>query len=196
MKRYFLNKFKNKELITIGFDYRTKNIILPTGKEVRLKMFDTAGNYISQSRTFIKPADGVIIMYDINGNRSFSEAIDWIERIRDYKENMPIIIIRNFCDIKIEREMTKNDIEELAKKHNYHYYESSCKENINIKEPFDDLIGQILKIREENKNSEKNNDDKKKNIKDKKKKLIKKIKSMKIMKTLKTKKIMILIIIN
>jgi len=45
------------------------------------------------------------------------------KKIREYKEDISVIIIGNLCDIKDY----KNEGEELAQEYNYHFYESSSK---------------------------------------------------------------------
>ena len=68
------------------------------------------------------------------------------------KINIPAVVIGNLCDLENDRKISKEEGEKLAKENNLHFYESSNKLRFNIEEPIDDLIEQILKIREMKKN--------------------------------------------
>ena len=48
-----------------------------------------------------------------------------------------------------EREVSKEDALKLAKEYNLKYYETSCKNDIGIKEFTIDLINEIIKIKKE-----------------------------------------------
>ena len=126
---------------------------MSNGKTVKLLLYDTAGNHRFKSASFnaAKRSNGLILMYDIGKRESFEDISYWIKEVRDWDESFPIVIIGNMCDNEFRRVISRNEGEELAKQYNYHFYESSNKLRINIDEPINDLIEQILKKREENK---------------------------------------------
>ena len=78
-------------------------------------------------------------MYNITEKKSFNDVFNWIKKIREYKEDFPVIIIGNKCDRK-DYYNYKDEGEELAQEYNYHFYESSNKLGINIEEPINDLV--------------------------------------------------------
>jgi len=158
-KTCFINKIINgsfeQTLITTGYDKFHKNWKLSNGKTIKLSLWDTPGNERFQTAAFTRVpiSHGVIIMYDLTSERSFKNSLNWINEIREYKEDFPIILVGNMCDIK-DYYSFKDEGKELAKKYNCHFYESSIKIGINIEEPINDLIEQILKYREENKDKD------------------------------------------
>ena len=142
LKRYLLDKFDENLIMTIGIEKIDKIYQLSNGKEIKLILQDISGNerYKPITSKYVVHSDGVIIMYDVTNRRSFEEALYWINEIRNYKDDIPVIIIGNRIDIENRRVILKNEGEELAQQYNYHFYESCCKLGINIKEPIDDLV--------------------------------------------------------
>ena len=113
--------------------------------------YDTEGKERYQTIAFnlIKNADGIMLMYDISNMKTFEDISGWIKSIRDLKGNdFPIILIGNKCDLKDERVVDKEDGEELAKKNGFLFFETSCKENINVEESINAIASKVNKEEE------------------------------------------------
>jgi len=175
MNRFFDNSYSDHMLLSVGYENKKKILKLPNGKEINLILGDTAGNERSfkLSEMYLRRADGGFLMYNITDRRSFEIVSRWIDVIKEI--NIPAVIIGSMCDLKEERKISKEEGEKLSKENGFHFYETSCKNNINIEEPIYDLVEQILKKREEKKVNQKNI--KQKNInKEKNKNNIKEVK--------------------
>ena len=146
--KYTDNVFSLDYLTTLGVDYKHKKIKLKNGKDVRLRIFDTAGQerFKSVSASFIKKADGVILIYDIGEKDSFEAVDNWIKSIREIgKDKLPIILVGNKCDLSDDkRQVSLKEGQDKANEFNIPFYETSCKEGINIKEVFEKLIDDII----------------------------------------------------
>ena len=96
-------------------------------------------------------------MYDITNIETFSELKGWIESIKEIKQNdFPIILIGNKCDLESERKIPKEEGEKEARNSGFPFFETSCKENVNIDETINAIVsmitdekGQIKKERNE-----------------------------------------------
>ena len=145
--RYTENKFSLNYVTTLGIDFKQKNIKLKNEKEIRLKIFDTAGQerYKSVTLSFIKKADGILLVYDISNKSSFEAINQWINSLTDIgKENLPIILVGNKCDLSDDkREVSKEEGNQKANEYFIPFYETSCKSGINIKEVFEQIIEEI-----------------------------------------------------
>ena len=76
---------------------------------------------------WIKAANGFLLLYAINDNESFSALKNKIERIKkNNKENLPIILVGNKCDLEDKREISKEKAVEYAKTIGAKYYETSA----------------------------------------------------------------------
>jgi small GTP-binding protein len=144
--KYVKNDFKDSYKNTIGIDYCSRNMKLPTGEEFEIFFYDTAGQekYKSMSFNLIKKADGILLLYDISERSSFDDINQWIENIKNVKgDNFPVIMIGNKCDLE-ERDITQIEGELFANEHGFSFEETSCKEGINIEESVQDLVLNIL----------------------------------------------------
>ena len=146
--KYIDNSFTLYYTATLGIDFKQKKIKLKDGRDVRLRIFDTAGQerYKSVSASFIKKADGVILIYDIGDLESFEAVENWIKSIREIgKDKLPIILVGNKCDLSDDkRQVSLKEGQDKANEFNIPFYETSCKEGINIKEVFEKLIDDII----------------------------------------------------
>ena len=146
--KYTDNSFSQEYLSTLGVDYKHKKIKLKNGKDVRLRIFDTAGQerFKSVSFSFIKKADGVILIYDISDLDSFKAVDNWIKSIRETgKEKLPIILVGNKCDLSDDkRKISLEEGQDKANEFQIPFYETSCKDGINIKEVFEKLVDDII----------------------------------------------------
>ena len=144
--RYINKKFKSYTFNTIGFDCLKTNIETPSGKKAKIFFYDTAGQerYCSLAFNFINNADGVILMYDITDISTFQKIQSWIESIKEKKgENFPIVLVGNKCDLEGKREISKEEGEKEAKNNGFPFFETSCKENINIEKAVKAIINII-----------------------------------------------------
>ena len=158
LMKYIDNSFTLTYTTTLGVDFKQKKIKLKDGRDVRLRIFDTAGQerYKSVSASFIKKADGVILIYDIGDLESFEAVENWIKSIREIgKDKLPIILVGNKCDLSDDKRMISlKEGQDKADEFNIPFYETSCKEGINIKEVFEKLIDDIIEKGSKNINRE------------------------------------------
>ena len=151
INRFDSNSFIHNTLTTLGIDNIRKKITLKNKKEIELSVYDTAGQerYQTITTSFYKKANGAIIVYSITDNFSFEKITHWIDVV---KENSPegiiIYLIGNKCDDDDNRVVPKNKGEELAKKYNIKFYETSAKNNINVNTFFMDRANEICDKKE------------------------------------------------
>ena len=144
--QFIENKFSFTYLSTIGLDFKQKTVTLPNNKEVKIRIFDTAGQerFKSIAVNYIKKADGVLLVYDITSQESFNSVGKWINDIKEAMgDKVCMILVGNKIDLP-KRVITKEMGEEKAKDFNIHFFETSCKTGENVEKAFFDLAEQIL----------------------------------------------------
>ena len=144
--RFIEKKFSFNYLSTIGLDFKSKKILLPNGNEVKIRVFDTAGQdrFRSIAVSYIQKADGILLIYDITNQGSFDSVGKWISDIKAAKgDKMPIVLIGNKMDLA-DRVINKEMGEEKANCFNIPFFETSCKTGENVEKAFYNLIKQIL----------------------------------------------------
>ena len=143
--RYTENEFSIHIPTTVGIDYKHKFETID-GERVKIYIFDTNGEerFRSISYNMLKNAHGVLLFFDITDRESFSCIKEWIKSIYDnQKEDFPITLIGNKIDREEDRVVMKTEGEAEAKKYGLEYFEISCKNSINIREPILHLISKI-----------------------------------------------------
>lgn len=77
---------------------------------------------------------GFILMYDITNEESFNSVQDWITQIKNYSwDNAQVILVGNKCDMEEERVISSERGKQLAEQLGVRFFETSAKENINVK---------------------------------------------------------------
>ena len=161
INKYVDNIYKNT-LPTIGFNTCSTNFSLPSGESIKIIFEDTSGQerYHSLSLNFIRKANGVILMYDITKKNTFETVSNWCNQIWEYQQkDFPVILLGNKCDLENERQVQREEGEQIANEKGIKFLETSNKEGINIKESVKELVDMILK------NKKSNSDEDIKNVK-------------------------------
>ena len=174
--RYIDDTFTLDYLSTIGIDSKVKKTKLKNGEDIKVKLFDTAGQERFKSITinYIKKANGILLVYDLTDEESFKKIETWYENLsRDSNNILPIVLIGNKSDLKEDRVVSTEEGKELAKKLKIenHFFETSCKDGENVHEAINDLVQQIYDKfgnKDENPSFEIKSDKHKKGKKDKK----------------------------
>ncbi|KAK2841982.1 hypothetical protein Q5P01_012182 [Channa striata] len=135
---------------TVGIDYSVKTISVDN-VQVALQMWDTAGQerYRSITKQFFRKVDGVVVMYDLTAEQSFTSVRQWLTSVKEGAgEDIPIMLLGNKTDKETERQVQKELGERLAKECQMVFYECSACSGHNVMESMIDLA-RILKEQED-----------------------------------------------
>ena len=147
--KYTDKTFQEVHMSTIGLDYRLKSMKLKSGKNVKLQIWDTAGQdrFRAITKNYYKSANGIILIYDVTSLVTYENVKAWISQIREEAPpNVVIFIAGNKIDMEEERKVNTEDGKRLADEYGFPFYETSAKEDININETFEDLVESIDKV--------------------------------------------------
>ena len=144
--RYIEDKFTNDRMTTTDLDLKTADIIIED-KNIRVQLWDTAGQerYKSISKNLISRVQGILILFDITNENSFTNLNAWLKTIKDQDGKMPIIMVGNKCDLEEKRVVKKEDAKTFAKNEKMKYIETSCKTGENVKNTIDIFCKHIMK---------------------------------------------------
>ena len=138
--RYSENKFSENYLNTVGVDFRTKTVEIDGGKQVILKIWDTAGQekFRSITKSYLGRANGIFIVFDVSSRQTFLKVQEWIDSINESGNfNSTIVLIGNKCDL--ERAVSEKEAEIFAYDRNVTYFDTSAKDGTNINAAFEYL---------------------------------------------------------
>lgn len=143
--RYADDSFTSAFVSTVGIDFKVKTVFRHE-KKFKLQIWDTAGQerYRTITTAYYRGAMGFILMYDITNEESFNSVQDWITQIKNYSLNVyEVILVGNKCDMEDERVISYDRGKQLAEQLGVPFFESSAKENINVKVVFEQLVDMI-----------------------------------------------------
>ena len=149
LMKYTDKTFQDIHMATIGLDYRLKSMKLKSGKNIKLQMWDTAGQdrFRAITKNYYKGSHGIILIYDVTNVQTFENVKQWVSQIREEASaNVIIYIAGNKIDMEEERKVNKEEGEKLAEELGFPFVETSAKSGININETFEDLVERIDKI--------------------------------------------------
>jgi len=142
-------------------DTLLKNIELPTKqglKSCRVEIRDTAGQeeFAAVTQRFIQGAHGILLVYSITSEHSFSSLANWIKRITVLHDNpIPLVIVGNKCDLENERAVSSQAAKEYSKSLSQSFFEQeipfmevSAKNGIGVSECFFALIERCARYRD------------------------------------------------
>ncbi len=147
LMRYTDNTFQEIHMSTIGLDYRLKNITLENGKNIKIQIWDTAGQEAFQAitRTYYKGAVGALLVYDITRHETFEHIDRWLNEIKaNGSKDICCILIGNKKDLEDQRQVKYEEGEKLAKSNNLLFLETSAKSAENVQEAFLQTAEKIL----------------------------------------------------
>ena len=119
------------------------------GKAVKLQIWDTAGQdrFRTITQTYYKGAMGVILAYDCTDENSFNNIKNWMKQLEAHAiPGVSKVLIGNKCD-SVNKKIDATKGKALADEYKMGFFETSAKNNINVKETFYHLAREIkLKI--------------------------------------------------
>jgi small GTP-binding protein len=152
ISRYANGIFKDEYIATVGLDFVSKQEII-NDKNINVKLWDTAGQerYKALTPSYLRGADGVVLVYDVTNSETFDNLKFWIDSLKNnLGENntfLPIVINGNKIDID-DRDISKEDANKFAQENNYKYFETSAKSGVGVDELFREIVNQILEYKD------------------------------------------------
>ncbi|GFS88397.1 ras-related protein Rab-3 [Nephila pilipes] len=131
-----------RTLTIFGIDFKVKTVFRQD-KRVKLQIWDTAGQerYRTITTAYYRGAMGFILMYDVTNEESFNSVQDWVTQIKTYSwDNAQVVLVGNKCDMEDERVVSTERGRQLAEQLGLVFFETSAKENINVKSVFERLV--------------------------------------------------------
>ena len=152
LARYADNSFKESYANTIGVDFRV--ITLKYNDIIaKVHIWDTAGNERFKSITinYYRSSHGFIYVYDITSKESFENLDMWINLTNENCGTNAInFLVGNKSDLEKEREVTKEEGEEFAKKYDLIFIETSAKNNDNVGKLFEFFTYKLIEYYQKN----------------------------------------------
>jgi len=102
IQRYVNGTFIEDHKMTIGADFSVKDVALDSGEQVRLQLWDFAGEerFRFLLGDYCNGASGALICYDVSDYATFEQIPEWLRIIRKNAGMIPIILVGNKYDLE------------------------------------------------------------------------------------------------
>ena len=137
-RRYCEGKFENSRILTIGVDFQTKVVELPSGA-VKLSIWDVAGQPRFQivRETFYRGCSSAALVCDLTCEESMQHLDDWLKELIQFAPKSKFFVVANKKDLAgSEVPMTAK---KFADQHNVPYVITSAATSEGVEELFFEL---------------------------------------------------------
>ncbi|KKY36867.1 putative ras-like protein [Diaporthe ampelina] len=150
--KQFLREYKLVVVGGGGVDSYRKQCVIDD-EVALLDVLDTAGQeeYSAMREQYMRTGEGFLLVYSITSRQSFEEITTFqqqILRVKD-KDYFPMVVVGNKCDLEGEREVTRQEGENLARSFGCKFIETSAKSRINVDKAFYDIVREIRRFNRE-----------------------------------------------
>uniref|UniRef100_A0A3B3U8P2 Ras-related protein Rab-23 n=1 Tax=Poecilia latipinna TaxID=48699 RepID=A0A3B3U8P2_9TELE len=120
---------------TIGVDFLERQIIV-NGEEVRLMLWDTAGQeeFDAITKAYYRGAQACVLVFSTTDRESYQAIDNWREKVEAEVGNIPTVLVQNKIDLLEETVIKNEEAEALAKRLKLRFYRASVKEDLNVNE--------------------------------------------------------------
>ncbi|XP_060566027.1 EF-hand calcium-binding domain-containing protein 4B-like isoform X4 [Ruditapes philippinarum] len=135
--RFCKGHFKASYAATIGVDFQIKNLPMENIMIV-LQLWDTAGQerFRSITKQYFRKADGVVIMYDVTSETSFTNVRNWMTNVQDgVSDEAVLVLLGNKNDLPEDDEgkaVKMKNGSQLADEYGSLFYETSALSGENV----------------------------------------------------------------
>ncbi|XP_051739932.1 EF-hand calcium-binding domain-containing protein 4A isoform X3 [Ctenopharyngodon idella] len=140
---YCSGHFPNNMASTVGVDFQVRSVMLDS-TPVALQLWDTAGQerFHSVTQQYFRRADGIIAMYDVTQETSFTAVRHWLDQVQEkMSEGACLMLLGNKTDLASadRREVTGAQGRRLAEQYQAEFYECSAKSGHQVEEAMNHL---------------------------------------------------------
>ncbi len=147
LHRYVQGKFLDTATMTIGVEFLSKQVELDSIL-CQLILWDISGQdrFRFMIDKYMRGASGALLLFDTTNMTSFVNIGKWVNLVKKYYQNLPIILIAAKCDL--EEFSIVGDIYAQKTKERFgliDYIKTSSKTGLNIDLSFETLAEYVIK---------------------------------------------------
>ena len=157
IQRFVFDDFEPNRISTMGVSFSFR-VLKVNNRYLKLKLIDTGGQekYRSLAVNYLKHADVVLFVFDLNVENSFDSIQYWIDIFNENGDGRNIkarYLIGNKCDL--EQKVPQDLIDQLVNKNGLLYMATSAKTKNQIDEMFQYIADELCEylVKNEKKNS-------------------------------------------
>ncbi|KAG5454452.1 Ras- protein Rab-8A [Clonorchis sinensis] len=143
--RFSEDDFNSTFIATIGIDFKIRTIDID-GKKIKLQIWDTAGQerFRTITTAYYRGAMGIMLVYDVTNAKSFKNINLWMRNIDQHaNQDVEKMLLGNKCDMVDQRQVTREEGQDLANMFNIPFLETSAKSGASVDDAFRQLARDI-----------------------------------------------------
>ena len=149
LHRYVNGKFMNTATMTIGVEFLSKQIQM-NGINCQLILWDISGQdrFRFMIDKYMRGASGALLLFDTTNMTSFVNIGKWVNLVRKYYQNLPILLVAAKCDL--EEFSIVGDIYAKKTKERYgmvDFIKTSSKTGLNVDMVFENLANYLVQLK-------------------------------------------------
>lgn len=149
LHRYVNGKFLNTATMTIGVEFLSKQIQM-NGIICQLILWDISGQdrFRFMIDKYMRGASGALLLFDTTNMTSFVNIGKWVNLVRKYYQNLPILLIAAKCDL--DEFSIVGDIYAKKTKERFRmvdFIKTSSKSGMNVELAFETLANYIVQLK-------------------------------------------------
>lgn len=143
--RFVRQTFSDRYLTTVGVKIDTKQIKIPDGRDVKLILWDIAGNeeLTTVTTSYLRGAAGFLLIVDGTRRPTWDAALNLKEAVDEQLGEKPFVMLLNKADLREQWEVTDKLIDD-KKQLGWKLLETSAKTGVNVENAFLELATQML----------------------------------------------------
>ncbi|CAM9118370.1 unnamed protein product, partial [Hapterophycus canaliculatus] len=156
ISRFVSNRFSSDYNSTVGADYAMKDVSIPGGQQVRLQLWDIAGQdrFAKLTRAYFRRAKGAVVVCDVTREGTFDAIVRWKEEIDLWCQNegcdLPVFLLANKSDLLTEVQdsfLAGARMEKTCRESGFAgWYITSAKRGDNIDTAMTNLLQRALEV--------------------------------------------------
>ena len=138
-------EFNPDQISTIGYVKLETKFKLKDGNEIKLILWDSAGQerFRSVALNALKAVRGIVVVFDVTKKETFDNVNEWLNEINENFNNPCLVLFGNKIDIdKNKWQVTEEEIKKFAQEKNLAYFQTSALTKEGIHEGFDYIVNE------------------------------------------------------
>lgn len=145
--RFVDGSFSPSFITTVGIDFKVRTIKLSNGTEVKLQIWDTAGQdrFRTITRAYYRSAQAVLIVFDVTQKESFDSLSYWMDQVESNGVGPSVvrILVANKSDLVEKRIVGAAEIKVLSGQRGYAFVETSALTGRGVTEMFTETAERV-----------------------------------------------------
>ncbi|KND03859.1 small GTP-binding protein domain [Spizellomyces punctatus DAOM BR117] len=138
IRRFCKGAYNENYKKTIGVEYLEKEVEIDGYGDVRLMLWDTAGQeeFDEITREYYKDTDAVVLAFSTDDRPSFETVKSWCSKIKTICADVSMVLVQNKIDLIQQAAVSSQEAEALARDLRMRLFRVSVKESLNVEEVF------------------------------------------------------------